>query len=136
MNAIFLLVGPPQILISPGNSTVEAGNTITLSCTGFGDPIPSITWSMGRTQLSNNSQTTIYEELVTEVGENFVHSTLEICSIEEANGGVYTCTVGNRIGNTSYSFELSVIAAGKNESILHGLLVYIFGGILICSKSA
>ena len=114
MNAIFLLVGPPQILISPGNSTVEAGNTITLSCAGFGDPIPSITWSMGRTQLINNSQTTIYEELVTEVGENFVHSTLEICSIEEANGGVYTCTVGNAIGNTSYSFELSVIAAGNN----------------------
>ena len=92
---------------------MEAGSTITLSCAGFGDPTPSIVWSMGSTQLSNNSQITIHEELVTEVGVNFVHSILEICSIEEANGGVYTCTVGNAIGNTSYNFELSVIAAGN-----------------------
>ena len=113
MNVFVLFVGPPQILISPGNSTVEAGSTITLSCAGFGDPTPSIAWSVGSTQLSNNSQITIYEELVTEVGETFVHSILEICSIEEANGGVYTCTVGNAIGNTSYSFELSVTTAGK-----------------------
>ena len=128
MNAIFLLVGPPQILMSPGNSTVEAGSTITLSCAGFGDPIPSIIWSMGHTQLTNNSQTTIYEELVMEVGEIFVHSTLEICSIEEANGGVYTCTVGNTIGNTSYSFELSVIAAGNN-------ILYICGRKIPCFVS-
>ena len=114
INVFVLFVGPPQILISPGNSTVEAGSTITLSCAGFGDPTPSIAWSMGTTQLSNNTQITIYEELLTEVGENFVHSILEICSIEEANGGVYTCTVGNAIGNTSYSFELSIIAAGNN----------------------
>ena len=113
MNVFVLFVGPPQILISPGNSTVGAGSTITLSCAGFGDPTPSIVWSVGSIQLSNNSQITIYEELVTEVGETFVHSILEICSIEEANGGVYTCTVGNTIGNTSYSFELSVTTAGK-----------------------
>jgi len=99
-------------VISPGNSTVEAGSTVVFACVGFGDPTPSVTWSTGGVQLSNNSRITIYEELVTENGVDFVQSILEICSAEEADGGLYSCTVGNALGNASVNFELSVTAAG------------------------
>ena len=107
-----LSAGPPQVVISPGNSTVQAGSTVVFACVGFGDPRPSVTWSRGGGQLSNNSRVTIYEELVTENGVDFVQSILEICSAGETDGGQYSCTVGNALVNASANFELSVTAAG------------------------
>lgn len=109
-----LLAAPPQIVISPGNTTVEVGNTVILSCAGFGDPIPSVTWYMGNIQLSNNSQVTIYTELLTQVGVDFVHSILEICNVGETTVGEYSCTVSNAFGDTSSNFGIG----GENELIV------------------
>ena len=91
---------------------MEAGSTVVLACVGFGDPLPSISWSIEGDQLSNNSRLTIYEDLVTENGVEYARSVLEICSVEEADGLEYSCNVGNALGNASVSFELSVTAAG------------------------
>jgi len=96
--------GPPQVVISPGNSTVEAGSTVVFACVGFGDPTPSITWN------------------------TFVQSILEICSAEEADGGQYSCTVGNARSNVSVNFELSVTAAGGKYCIL------LWQSIPLCGK--
>ena len=109
INLINLLAAaPPRVVISPRNSTVEAGSTTVLSCVGFGNPTPYVTWTRGATELSNGSRTTIYERLVTSNGLMFVQSILQICSIGETDNGQYTCTVGNAIGNASVDFELSV----------------------------
>ena len=66
---------------------MEAGSAILFPCVGFGDPTPSVTWSTGGVQLSNNSRITVYEELVTEDGVEFVQSALEICSVVVADAG-------------------------------------------------
>ena len=95
-------------MISPQNSTVEAGSTVLLACVGFGDPSPSVTWSTQGVVLSNSSQITIYEELETVDGVDFVQSILAICSVEKADEGDYTCSLGNALGNVSVNFELSV----------------------------
>ena len=87
---------------------MEAGSTTVLSCVGFGDPIPNVTWTRGATELSNGSRTTIYERLVTSNGVIFVQSILQICSIGETDIGQYSCTLGNAVSNTSVDFELSV----------------------------
>ena len=91
---------------------MEAGSTVVLACVGFGDPSPSVTWSTQGVVLNNSSQITIYEEVETEEGVDFVQSILEICSAEEADEGEYICTVGNALGNVSVNFELSVTATG------------------------
>ena len=87
---------------------MEAGSTTVLSCVGFGDPIPNVTWTRGATELSNGSRTTIYERLVTSNGVMFVQFILQICSVGETDNGQYSCTVGNAVGNASVDFELSV----------------------------
>ena len=102
------LAATPRIVIYPSNSTVEAGSITVLSCVGFGDPIPNVTWTRGATELSNGSRTTIYERLVTSNGVTFVQSILQICSVGETDIGQYSCTVDNAVGNTSVDFELSV----------------------------
>jgi len=79
---------------------------------GFGNPTPSVTWNTQGALLSSSSQITIYEELVNEDGVDFVPSILAICSVEEANGGQYICTVGNTLGNVSVNFEVFVTVTG------------------------
>ena len=87
---------------------MEAGSTVLLACVGFGDPSPSVTWSTQGIVLSNSSQITIYEELETVDGVDFVQSILAICSVEKADEGDYICSLGNALGNVSVNFELSV----------------------------
>ena len=42
----------------------------------------------------------------------FIHSVLEICSVEEADGGQYTCVVANDLGSSNSSFEVDVATEG------------------------
>ena len=103
-----------RIVIHPNQTiAVDAGNTITFVCVARGDPDPSISWSRGDTVISNVSQVTIYEELVTENGVTFVQSILELCNPEEADAGQYSCFADNTIGNDTASFVLTVNAQSK-----------------------
>ena len=96
---------------------VEAGSSVVLTCVGIGDPRPSVTWSNEGVSLSTSSRISINQELVTENGVEYVQSILEICSAEEADGGQYTCIVGNALNNASVDFELSVTAVeGKSQA--------------------
>ena len=65
--------------------------------------------------LNNNSRVTIYEELVTENGVTFVRSILELCNLEEADAGQYSCFANNTIGNDTASFMLTVNAQSKEQ---------------------
>ena len=121
-----LPTGPPEVIISPGNFTVEAGSTVVLACVGFGDPLPSLSWSIEGDQLSNNSRLTIYEDLVTENGVEYVRSILEICSVEEADGREYSCNLLNALGNASVSFELSVTATGGKCKLVANIALSFF----------
>ena len=103
---------------------MEVGDTVILSCAGFGDPIPSVTWYMENIQLSNSSQVTIYTELLTQVGVDFVHSILEICNMGETTVGEYSCTVSNAFGDTSSNFGIG----GENELIVF-MFWYVCGSI-------
>ena len=118
--------GPPEVVVFPGNYTVEAGSTVLLACVGFGDPAPSVSWNTDGDQLRNNSQVTIYEDLVTENGVDFVQSTLVICSAEENDGREYSCNVCNALGNASVNFQLSVTATGGMCKLisLHSISLY------------
>ena len=107
-----LTEAPPQIVISPDNGTVTAGNTVVFACVGYGTPNPDITWAKSGSQLSNDSRITIYEETVVENGVAFTQSILELCSAEETDAGEYSCTVANSFGNSSVNFELAVTSQG------------------------
>ena len=95
---------------------VATGNTITLVCVAYGDPNPSISWNRGGTALSNNSRITIFEVLMTESGATFVRSILELCSVEGADAGRYSCFADNTLGNDTASFVLTVNAQSKQKS--------------------
>ena len=112
------LSDPAQIVIRPNQTNVvDAGNTITFVCVAYGDPNPTISWNRGDTVLSNDSQITTFEELVTETGLTFVRSILVLCSAEEADAGQYNCFADNTLGNDTVFFVLTVNVQSKQNCI-------------------
>ena len=85
----------PQIVISPENTSTVAGSTTVLACVGYGSP--SVTWSKDGAVLVNNSQVTIFEDLVTRGGFTFTKSVLQLCDTQDVNSGQYSCSVGSRV---------------------------------------
>lgn len=45
--ALFSLLGLPSARLAAPNLTVEEGNSVTLSCSVAGDPLPTLYWDVG-----------------------------------------------------------------------------------------
>jgi len=105
---------PARIVVRPGNlNEVSTGDTVTLSCIGYGDPLPSVFWSNSNNDmLINSSQITIVEDTLSESGVHFVKSILEVCSVEPVMSGEYSCTSQNEFSNQTARFQLSVLNDG------------------------
>ena len=111
-------VEPAQVVLAPGNTTVTSGNTLMITCLGFGNPPPTIIWRKGDRQLTNGSDPdiSIYSRLLTESGVTLSRSVLEICSVNLADEGEYSCSTVNDFGNDSVSFQLLVNVQCKSAN--------------------
>ena len=114
----FLDSSPARVVIAPGNSEFNEGSTIIATCVAYGLPEPSVTWSHDGNQLVNNSPVTIYEELLNEGDVIFVKSAIEICGVEVADSGDYSCLVANDNGTDTVTFNLNILTTGKIEALL------------------
>ena len=95
-------------MISPSDYSVDEGSTVLAVCVGTGFPQPSISWSLNGNQLDNDSRVTIYEEVTVQAGMTFVESILEVCGVTLLDGGLFECTVSNRLVNSTANFTLTV----------------------------
>ena len=79
-------------MIRPQQLTqVNAGNSVTLACVAYGDPIPTISWNKGSSRLINSSEVTIYQEVLNISGLIFAKSILDICTPGVTDAGQYSC---------------------------------------------
>ena len=107
----FQCIESARIVVRPGNlSQLSPGDTLTLSCVGYGNPLPSVFWSRSGTNqvLTNSSQISIFEETLSESGVTFVKSILQVCNVQPNMTGEYSCTSQNELGNETATFELTV----------------------------
>ncbi len=115
-STLFLTDFDVTIVVAPEDITTEAGSTVFITCVAYSENTPSITWIQNDNQtiLDNSTSTrvTVYEELVTEGGLTFVQSILEVCSVEVADSGSYSCVASNGVRNDSTSFELTILPVG------------------------
>ena len=116
MKTLLYNPAPAQIVIHPNNITdVHSGDTLTVGCVAYGDPLPHLSWRKDGVELANGSQIQIYEETVTESGITFIKSILEICSASEADIGQYSCTANNTLGFETAEFELKFVEGGQMQ---------------------
>ena len=86
-----------------------------LICVGYGLPNVDITWSRDGQIISNSSLVSIYEEDLAQGGRVFRQSFLQLCSLQMADSGNYTCAVSNGISSLTSTVDLSVL--GMHSSI-------------------
>lgn len=100
-----------ELVISPEDVSVNAGDTILVTCVGQGDN-PTITWSKSGQMLNNETDSSgrvaVYSEMFTESGVLFVQSVLQVCSVEDADSGGYTCTVSGYSTSVSADFNVTI----------------------------
>lgn len=116
-------IDPVQIVQSPEDLMIGAGNLLEVACIAFGDPLPSISWSRDGAALENNTQITVlenfvattdpniavYERLVNKSGVMFVRSVIRIRSMRLIDTGEYSCSAYNGFTNASSdSFMVTV----------------------------
>ena len=95
---------------------MEIGGTTSLTCVAYGEPYPAILWSKDQTVLNNDSRRSITQQLVPEHGVMFVKSMLDICSIEMADAGAYSCTADNgKTRSSTVSFDVTVEKGNNND---------------------
>ena len=100
-------------MILTEDTVAQAGNTLLLTCVGYGVPNPEVTWLKDGVLLTNDSQTNIYVQEIEEEGVTFVQSILEICDLDaESDTGTYYCEATNENGTDTQSLEVSVESEG------------------------
>ena len=99
---------------------VNVGSSLTLACIAYGDPIPTISWNKGSSQLTNDSAVTIYQEVVSTSGVTLAKSILEICTPGENDAGQYSCFAED---SAPAEFEI-VVNQGKHPYLVTYLHIY------------
>lgn len=117
---------PAEIVIAPQSTSVTVGDTVLFSCVAKGYPLPNITWYDPTGILANDSRVTIYDLPLYEGGYFFLHSVLEICSVELEDGGNYSCFANNSAGSSISEFTVEVNDDSKFsvESIAYTDVIY------------
>lgn len=101
---------PATIVIGPADSYPIFNSSIFLTCVAIGYPLPMITWYREGEQVDDPDS--IQSEVIEERGEQFVQSTLLVCSVQET--ALYNCSVSNGLsGGTVTSVTANVVVEGE-----------------------
>ena len=110
---LIFLTATAEIVIVPEDTRALEGNTLILTCVGYGEPTPEVTWIRNGTELTNTSRVSIFVDEIEEQGVSFTVATLEICSLDaEEDSGTYYCQASNENGTDTHSFEVEVVSQG------------------------
>lgn len=115
----------PVILMYPNDTPVTTHSTVSLACTVFGAPLPSVVWSWNRRNnesINNSVPITIEDTSVIRIGALYlIHSVLNICGFSLYAIGDYSCSAesyaGQTVATTALSLEGLLLASNINTFV-------------------
>ena len=87
---------PARFSIFPRNTTVNESDVAEITCGGYGNPEPEVTWSRSEKVLSNSNRISI------------IDGKLRIRNVTRKDEGLYSCTVENYLQSKNISVYLTV----------------------------
>ncbi|GFW99032.1 down syndrome cell adhesion molecule-like protein Dscam2 [Trichonephila clavipes] len=97
-------VAPTLISVFPEH-TAHIGDSISLKCISTGNPVPSVTWYLDDSVVSQSPRITA-GDYVSEAGH--VISFLNVSEIRVEDSGEYQCHVNNDVGSVYHAARLNV----------------------------
>ena len=99
-----------MVVVYPEDTVVLAGDSVLLTCVGYGVPAPSPSWQRnGETIAGEGSGFYLTESIVVVENMVFVRSSLLLCNTSETDTGKYSCSANNSIqGPATKNFSISV----------------------------
>ena len=86
------------MVVYPEDTVVLAGDSVLLTCVGYGVPQPSISWERdGETITEDGSKFHRVESALVVEGSVFVRSSLLLCNTSQTDSGNYSCSASNTI---------------------------------------
>ena len=93
----------------PNDTFVSTNSTVSLVCTAFGAPSPSVTWDWSGGELTtNSSHYRVESRMLQNRGLYLVESVLHICGFSVLTEGTYSCTYESYVGVTTVTTQLAL----------------------------
>ena len=101
----FIHTAAPVITTTSSTVYVEFGSPLTLSCTSQGSPPDTFTWMKDGTPapLTPNLTTLTHDSTTADFRSDYVINNVTI-----TDGGTYTCSIANPIGNDSLNITVTI----------------------------
>ena len=113
-------IGGARLFVFPNDSIANVGDSFIFVCMAEGIPQPYITWM--RNGLSLNMEANITEERFSNDSSYFTMSTLNLCTLQFSDSGMYSCSASN-IGTITDSVSFSLDVQGSIFYTLHSLIL-------------
>ena len=100
----------PSLVAVPSNQSISEGNSVIMTCAGYGYPYPTITWYRNGQPLGSNlaGRVSITSNIVNYNGALVSESIMKICGAAEEDHGVYFCSASSIFGNAAVSSTWTV----------------------------
>ena len=104
-----------EIVLAPDDAEVTVGNTVIFTCVALATPLLEVVWTASGETLDNESdpRVSVYSDTLEQGGVTFIVSTLEVCSVEPEDEGLYSCVARQGVRNMTAYFTLSVVELSK-----------------------
>lgn len=106
----------PSLVAVPSNQSISEGNSVIMTCAGYGYPYPTITWYQNGQPLDSNlaGRVSITTNIVNYNGALVSESVMKICGAAEEDHGDYFCSVSSLFGDAAVSSFWSInVQPGK-----------------------
>lgn len=110
-----------RVIVISDVTSIEAGDTALLSCLGYGMPDVNISWIYEGETVEDTALASVYQVDFTQSGNVYTQSILQLCSVERAKAGRYTCVVSNGLV-TANAMSLLIVSGVTGEWLLTLLL--------------
>lgn len=107
---------------------VDAGTSISLKCTAYGNPLPQVTWTLDGSSLHESTPRLSVGDFVTKSSQ--VVSYVNITNAAVEDGGLYACTATNEVTSAVHSARIDItgdpfIRAIKETIAIEGSPLYL-----------
>ena len=109
LHIVLLRTEPALVVVYPDDVEVLAGDSLLLTCIGYGIPLPSLSWLKNGQTITNSSKIFISDSIISRGSTSLVRSSLLLCNASIEDSGDYSCTASNYITDSkSENFSVSV----------------------------